>query len=58
MIIPISLDKTDALLIKKGLTLLDSHFESMEIMDNKDMKDERHRIENIIFNLNIKFNLI
>ena len=58
MIMPISLDETDALLIKKGLTLLDSHFESMEIMDNRDMKEERHRIENIIFDLSIKFNLI
>lgn len=54
----ISLDETDAILIKKGLTLLDSDFESTEIMDNKNLEEERHRIENIIFNLNMVFNLI
>lgn len=54
----ISLNEIDARLIKKGLTLLDSHFESMEIMDNINLEEERHRIENIIFELNAKFNLI
>lgn len=58
MIIAITLDKTDALLIKKGLTLLDSHFESIEIMDNRNLKEKRHKIENIISDLNIRFNLI
>lgn len=57
MITNISLDETDALLIKKGLNLLDSHFESIEIMDNRNLKEERRRIENIIFDLNIRFNL-
>ena len=57
MITLIGLEKDDALLIKKGLKLLDEHFNVMGSVYNKDYHEEKRAIEKIIFEINVKFNL-